>query len=212
MRCGMEIYMIRHGVTEWNKLMRLQGQTDIPLEDAGRELAVRVGHALKEIPFTRVISSPLQRAVETAKLVIMAAGKAVEFQTDDRLKEISFGDWEGYSATNPDYPSPDPEFRNFFEHPELYHAPSGGESFEQLLERTGDFLKELASRQECENETILVSVHGAVMRGLLANIKHSDLADFWGPGVPENCAVAIARTQQGCWELIQQDVIYLERR
>lgn len=204
----MEIYMIRHGVTEWNKLLRLQGQTDIPLEDAGRELAVRVGYAMKEIPFTRVISSPLQRAVETAKLVIMAAGKNVVFQTDERLKEISFGCWEGYSASNPEYPAPDPDFHNFFDHPEQYHAPEGGESFEQLLERTGDFLKDLASRQEFEHETVLVSVHGAVMRALLANMKHSDLAHFWDHGVPENCAVAIARTEQGCWKLLQQDVIY----
>lgn len=206
----MEIYMIRHGVTEWNKLLRLQGQTDIPLEDEGRELAVRVGHAMGEIPFTRVISSPLHRAVETARLVMLSAGKQVPFQTDERLREISFGEWEGYSATNPEYPAPDPDFHNFFDRPECYRAPKGAESFEQLLARTGDFLRELAARTEYEHETILVSVHGAVMRALLANIKHTDLAHFWDQGVPKNCAVAIARTEQGCWKLVRQDVIYSE--
>lgn len=206
----MEIYMIRHGVTKWNKLMRLQGQTDIPLEDAGRELAVRVGHAMSEIPFTRVISSPLQRAVETARLVILAAGKQVPFQTDERLREISFGEWEGYSVANPEYPAPDPQFHYFFDRPELYRAPEGGESFEQLLARTGEFLRDLAAGPDYAHETILVSVHGAVMRALLANIKHTDLARFWDQGVPKNCAVAIARAEQGRWELVRQDVIYSE--
>ena len=66
----MKIYIIRHGQTEWNKSGRLQGQTDIALNENGKELAVKVGYALKEISFDRVISSPLARAVETAQLVL----------------------------------------------------------------------------------------------------------------------------------------------
>ena len=83
----MKIYMIRHGQTEWNRLYRFQGQTDIELNENGRELASRVGRGMADIPFTRVISSPLKRASETARLVLEAAGKDLEIATDPRLME-----------------------------------------------------------------------------------------------------------------------------
>lgn len=203
----MELYMIRHGETEWNRIRRLQGQTDIPLNDTGRELAVRVGHQLRDIPFSMVISSPLQRAVETATLVITAAGREIEIRRDDRLKEIAFGVYEGYSVVNSQYTAPDPDFHNFFDAPQLYHAPQKGENFSQLLERTGAFLKELAANRDYEQDTILLSVHGAVMRALLANIKGLGVEQFWDTGVPQNCAVAIARTHQGQWVLEAQDLL-----
>ena len=254
----MRIYMIRHGETEWNKLGRLQGRTDIPLNETGRELARRVGYALRDIPFSRAISSPLSRAVETARLVLegqkdqavlqpgsnsrengdreMAlskggSGEILEVVTDERLQEMSFGVYEGYTAASnhfpatPGYPTPDAEFHNFFDEPARYHAPQGGESFEQLLARTRDFLEELAAmngedetkdvlkkdgthRIVKKQENWLISAHGATSRALLANIKGTSLEDFWKHGVPKNCSVSIAETENGEWRLLKQDVIY----
>lgn len=253
----MRIYIIRHGETEWNKLGRLQGRTDIPLNETGRELARRVGYALRDIPFSRAISSPLSRAVETARLVlegqkikqdqqlVLEGGKerrewkenraeseaAPNVVTDERLQEMSFGIYEGYTAASnhfpatPGYPAPDAEFHNFFDMPARYHAPQGGESFEQLLARTGDFLRELAGMNDADGsedalnkdgmhkerkkqENWLISAHGATSRALLANIKGTPLEDFWKQGVPKNCSVSIAETENGGWRLLEQDVIY----
>lgn len=236
----MKIYIIRHGQTEWNKSGRLQGQTDIALNENGKELAVKVGYALKEISFDRVISSPLARAVETAQLVLeknggragemLRAGKKWEpnaasgivqsrkekvLITDERIKEISFGEYEGYSIPSTSmfrgddrFAVTDPGFHNFFDAPERYQPPRGGESISHLVKRTGEFLEQLANEEGMEEETLLISTHGAAARALLANIKHSVLKDFWYPGVPKNCSVSIAETVGGIWKLLEQDVIY----
>ena len=65
----MKIYLIRHGETEWNKECRLQGQTDIELNEYGRELAAITSEALKDIPFEIIFHSPLNRAEETARIL-----------------------------------------------------------------------------------------------------------------------------------------------
>lgn len=218
----MKLYIIRHGQTEWNKSGRLQGQTDIALNENGRELAIKVGKAIKEIPFDRVISSPLARAKETAELVLKEnVGKASKMTTDERIKEISFGEYEGFSIPStsmftgdPEYAITDPEFHNFFDAPEKYQPPKGGESIQHLIERAGCFLEELAKeaveqeKRGEKEELILISTHGAASRALLANIKHTELKDFWYPGVPKNCSVSIAETEDGVWKMVEQDVIY----
>lgn len=246
----MKLYIIRHGQTEWNKSGRLQGQTDIALNENGRELAVKVGAALKDIPFAKVFSSPLARSKETAELVLKEnsgnAGKRfregqqwksrncaknIEISdaafmeevllTEEKIKEISFGEYEGFSIPStalftgdPKYAITDPDFHNFFDAPEKYRPPKGGEEIEKLLQRTGDFLRELAAeadvlekQKDCE-ECILVSTHGAASRALLANIKHTELKDFWYPGVPKNCSVSIVETKNGIWQMVEQDIIY----
>lgn len=202
----MELYIIRHGQTEWNKLKKLQGHTDIELNESGRALAVQAGHGLREVSFTRVISSPLKRAVETARLVLAAAGKTLEIETDPRIEEISFGELEGTSMREEDM-VPDSEFHYFFHAPEKYHPSRGGETIEHLLERTGAFLDELAKAGDRE-DTVLVSVHGACMRALQANILHAGLAQFWGGCVPPNCAVSVASLEKGVWRLKSRDVVY----
>ena len=68
----MIIYLFRHGETDWNKERRLQGHSDIPLNEFGRELAVKTAAALKEkgITFDRAFCSPLNRAFETAEIIV----------------------------------------------------------------------------------------------------------------------------------------------
>ena len=78
----MELYLVRHGETEWNKERRLQGQADVALDDFGRQLAVETGEALQDIPFDVCFTSPLKRAKETAELFL--AGKDVPIIEDIR--------------------------------------------------------------------------------------------------------------------------------
>ena len=89
----MELYIIRHGETKWNSEKRLQGRSDIELNEYGIELARITSEALKDVKFDRIYSSPLKRAYETAE--ILRGSRKLDIICDDRLKEMCFGDYEG---------------------------------------------------------------------------------------------------------------------
>jgi probable phosphoglycerate mutase len=86
-------YVLRHGQTDWNAQARLQGSTDIPLNDTGREQARIAAEFLADEGITRIIASPLSRALETAQIVGQRIGIAPEL--DPRLTERNFGLFEG---------------------------------------------------------------------------------------------------------------------
>ena len=91
----MKLYIIRHGETKLNALGRLQGWTDEPLNQNGKDLAIITGEALKEIPFDLVITSPLKRARETGELTVAASeknfGRKIPIIEDRRIMEFNWG-------------------------------------------------------------------------------------------------------------------------
>jgi probable phosphoglycerate mutase len=89
----MTFYVLRHGQTDWNVQMRLQGSTDIPLNETGRAQAHVAAKILAGEGITRIIASPLSRALETARIVGAASG--IEPVIDQRLIERNFGLFEG---------------------------------------------------------------------------------------------------------------------
>ena len=98
----MDIYLIRHGETDWNHMKKLQGTTDIPLNAYGIELAEKTAEGLKDVPFDRIYTSPLIRARKTAEII--RRDRPIEIIETDGLKEISFR-----IIT----PFPNPDFVNF---------------------------------------------------------------------------------------------------
>lgn len=85
------LWLVRHGETEWARLGRHTGHTDIPLTDAGREQARMLAPRLARVAFTAVLSSPLSRAAETARL----SGFGESLALDPDLREWDYGDDEG---------------------------------------------------------------------------------------------------------------------
>ncbi len=160
----MKLYIIRHGETEWNVKRRFQGRSDIPLNEEGRRLARITSDALKDVPFTRIYTSPLKRAYETA--MIIKGERDIPVMVEPRIIEIGFGEYEGLCCGKENYNIPDPEFMNFFDKPEAYRPPRGAEGIEELKERTADFLQEIVHNKDMEQDTILVSTHGAAYRYL----------------------------------------------
>lgn len=202
----MILYLIRHGETDYNKQKRLQGQTDIELNECGRQLAIETGAALNKIKFDYVVSSPLARAVETARLITGENEDAII--KDKRIIEIGFGEYEGLCFQAEGYNIPTPDFISFFHAPETYDVPLHGESFIDVIKRTGDFLNELIHNPNNQDKTILVSTHGCALKAILANIKKTPLKDFWGEGVHKNCAVTIVRIEDGKAEIIEEGKVY----
>lgn len=202
----MKIYVVRHGETDWNKVKRLQGRSNTHLNEIGRSLAKITGEALKEIPFTKCYSSPLSRAYETAQLVL--GERDIPIIPEERLAEISFGIYEGMISAKDGYEIPDPDFSYFFTAPEKYHHPEGGESIESLCKRTTEFLRELVENPDLEEETILISTHGAAERGFLSSLQMKDISEFWSGGVYKNCSVCILESHYGQVEILEVNKIF----
>ena len=204
----MKIYLIRHGETDWNLEQRLQGATDIPLNENGLELARETAQGLKEVPFDLIYTSPLKRAKQTAE--ILRGERDIPLIEEPRIREICFGIYEGYCCSREGYNIPDPDFLKFFEKPGDYVPPQGGETIAKLCARTTEFLTELAENPDYREKTILLSGHGAVVKGLLSSLTISDLNDFWNGGVHKNCGVTILDVEEGNISIRQENVIYYD--
>ncbi len=172
---------MRHGKTDWNLLHKLQGKTDIPLNDMGRQMARDARERYKDIHFDVCFSSPLLRARETAELVL--EGRDVPVIIDDRLAEMGFGIYEG---TEEVFEKPECPVRVLFFNPEKYEAVGGAESLESLIKRTSEFLDEVAMPLVNEGKDVLILGHGAMNSAVIGNIRHKELKDFWAEGI-ENC-------------------------
>lgn len=211
---NMTIYMIRHGETDLNKEHKLQGHSDIELNDYGRELAKITGQALKDVRFDYAFTSPLARAKETAKILLENnEAKSIEKNElnlidDERIKEICFGEFEGLSYSDKNFTIPDKTFLNFFLKPQEYNVPENGESFEDVIKRTRNFFEELINNEKYADKTILVSTHGCALKAILANIRNTEIKDFWGEGVHKNCAVTILKINNGGIDIDEGKIYY----
>jgi 2,3-bisphosphoglycerate-dependent phosphoglycerate mutase len=181
--------LLRHGETDWNRDGRWQGHSDTHLNDAGRRQARRVAAELDGVDV--IYASDLARARETAVIIGAAVGRDVEI--DPRLRERSFGSWEGLTA---------PEIEQQFAE-ELARwrvgegaGPDDAEPFDAFAERVQLFVDETAARHP--DETVLVVAHGGTIRVIHALARGLDyVRDHRSiPGVP-NCAVARFEVQDG---------------
>lgn len=161
----MNLYLTRHGETDWNVSSRIQGQTDTPLNETGvrqaKELAERLLEEKPEI--AKIYTSRQKRAYQTAK--IAAEKLQAEVVVKDGLEEISFGKWEGYTWKQVKELFSE-EYEEWHEN-RRYKVPPEGESYQQLLERLVPALQEI-SREE--KEDVLVVTHSAVIMTLLSYI------------------------------------------
>lgn len=156
-------YIIRHGQTDWNAEWRLQGQKNIPLNETGRQQARDNGVRLRDLMGGRFdgydfVSSPLDRARETMELARGTAGlDPLAYRLEERLKEICFGDWEGY--TGQELKAIDKAKHRERREKKWDFIPPGdlAESYEILSWRIGSWLKSI------DRPTVAVC-HGGVIR------------------------------------------------
>jgi len=152
------ICLVRHGETDWNAAHRIQGHTDIPLNEKGIAQATATAQALKTVQFNAVYCSDLQRATETARIVATQLQLAVQF--DARLRERHFGAIQGLTWEEAKQRFPqhyDPLRERVPDAP----APEGGESLAIFSMRIISVLEELAARHP--GETLLVVCHGGCL-------------------------------------------------
>ena len=151
------ILAVRHGETAWNRDTRIQGHTDIELNDHGRWQAHRLAEALRDEPLAACYASDLGRALETARAV--ARHHDLPVQTHTGLRERCFGRFEGHTWAELEarYPEESMAWRKRV--PDF--APAGGETLRQLRERVVTTVTSLAARHP--GEQILMVAHGGVL-------------------------------------------------
>lgn len=163
----MIFYLVRHGQTDWNRDSRLQGQTDVPMNDAGRkqiaELAEKMAEA--DLQIDTVISSPLVRASESARIIVDRLGFDKEIIIEDNFIERNFGLLEG-EGWYPELDMNDPKYKT--------------EKIEDICERVR---RGLAKYNFRDDEHIMVVAHGALLPAI-KTVLSNDKIDYENRDVP----------------------------
>ncbi len=186
-------YFVRHGETDWNRENRFQGQKDIPLNALGRAQASENGHVLRELiadpAAYRFVASPLGRTRQTMELLRAAMGlDPSAYEIDDRLREVSFGIWEGKTYTELDIERPGES--TLREAGKWRFLPQDGESYEQLSFRFRPFLEELSG-------PVIVVTHGGVLRCIQHFLERIPGERAAGLPVPQDKVYAVADGRAG---------------
>jgi broad specificity phosphatase PhoE len=182
------IGLLRHGQTNWNIDFRLQGVTDIPLNETGIEQAKVAGAVLASAvergdSWDLILSSPLSRARDTAVMVGEAIGLS-GVSIEDLLLERSFGEAEGLSHE---------EWKSKYS--DTNHVP-GGESLEQLEARSWILLQRLLDHHE--GKRVLTVSHGALIRTLLRLVSNGEFPRE-GERLGNACLSVFEHTDETGW-------------
>jgi probable phosphoglycerate mutase len=172
----MNILLVRHGETPWNREGRYQGRTDIPLSETGQAQVAALGKRLAQLPIHRAYASPLSRAKNTAEAIL--AGREVPLWLEAGLLEISHGEWEGKLATEVE-----------LSHAEMFgvwrtspgrHSPAGpgAETLGDVETRAWQVLEKVC-RDLGTDDTALIAAHDAENRVILCRVLGIPLERVW---------------------------------
>ena len=148
----MNIYVVRHGETDWNKNNLLQGSTNIELNENGIESAKKMSEELEDIHFDIVYSSTLKRAISTAEYICKE--KSYKIEVSEKLIERSFGDYEGKQIAKE-------QIQGFWDY-DLNSDENNIEPIRSFFYRIHDFLKVLYEKYGNTNYNILLVTHNGV--------------------------------------------------
>lgn len=197
----MKVYLMRHGLTDWNLSHRMQGRSDIPLNETGFAQARAAAEGMKEVPLDYITASPLIRTQQTAQTVASYFG--LPFHKEERLIEMGFGDLEGVVVTE------NPLCQCIFSDPCAYKPVGNGESYEEMYHRAQLILDEvIRPLEQAHHHDVLLISHGAVIRSVVAVVNQIPLADFWRNPPQKNCSVTVLDCTNGTITLEEEGRIY----
>jgi probable phosphoglycerate mutase len=173
----MNILLVRHGETAWNREGRYQGRTDIPLSETGQIQVAALGKRLANLPIRIAYASPLSRAKNTAEAIV-GSRTETPLWLDEGLLEISHGEWEGQLASDVE-----------ISHAEMFgvwrtrpgrHSPAGpkAETLGDVEARAWPVLAR-ACEQLGPEDTALIAAHDAVNRVILCRVLGLPLERVW---------------------------------
>jgi probable phosphoglycerate mutase len=184
------VFLIRHGESVDNAAGdRFSGITDSELSELGRQQAEKIGKKLRHCSTSYIVTSPMKRAKDTARLIHEYTGG--DIYIDNRLKEINYGDWEGLTKDEVSNKYPD-IYERWNEDPALT-TPPNAEMAEDALNRAYSYWKELESRMIAEGINIAVVVaHKTIIRLLLCHLQNLPIKDYRGIHLPNSSITIIS--------------------
>ncbi|KAG2449387.1 hypothetical protein HYH02_005537 [Chlamydomonas schloesseri] len=191
-----EVFLVRHGQTDWNAEMRLQGQLDPPLNDLGEQQAEEVAAALADRHLAAIYSSDLTRALQTARAVAgrRPAGQALEVRTSPQLRERSLGVLEGLTIAEAAVRQPE-ALRLLRSHDPATVVP-GGESAAAMRQRVVADIERICEQHR--GQSVLIVAHGGVLHHVYAHV----CGHAYGAPIT-NASVHHVRVQPPKWALVQ---------
>jgi broad specificity phosphatase PhoE len=167
------LFLVRHGTTEWNQEEIFRGRADCELNDTGRAEAQALSDLFRDTTIHSIYSSPLSRALETARAVALPKGLAVI--PDPAFIDIDYGQWQGLPLKEVEEKFPD-LYRLWQKHPQKVTFP-GGESLAQVRARAWEGLARRI--RENDGKTIFIVSHRVVTKTLICAILGLDDSHFW---------------------------------
>ncbi len=167
------LILVRHGQTEWNRVGRARGRIDIALNETGLAQAQAVAQRVAAFPLAAIYSSPLKRAMETARPAAQKSGLTV--QPLEGLIDIDYGDWGGRSPAEVAEMYPD-LYHQWHHSPHLVTFPAG-ESLDEVRSRTLAAVQEIALSHQAQ--TVLLVAHQVVNKVLVCALLGLDNSHFW---------------------------------
>jgi len=165
------VFLIRHGVTAWHAEGRVLGQRDIPLSQPGIAQAEEAAAALRGVKMSEVLSSPLQRAIQTAEIIGQETG--IEIARDPRLIDFQLGKWTGMTYADV---AKNEEYQRFVQQPESERIP-GGESLEDIRRRAVAAVDQ-ALRDNATGDALAIVTHAGIIRVLITHYMGSRPANY----------------------------------
>ena len=188
----MELHLIRHGETDWNRERRVQGQSESQLTELGIRQATELGQRIGHIRFDSIYCSSSRRTRQTAQHAFPEAQAGIVYM--DTLREIFLGPWEGRLYDELAEAEPD-SHRHFWQEPHLFRV-EGAEDFYMLQRRAIDAIAEIESRHrtDAENDSKIALVsHGALIKSFLCHVEGRSMEQLWEPPRMHNCAHSIVK-------------------
>lgn len=193
----VEIILARHGETRWNVGEVFRGRADIPLNENGQRQAALLGRYLETADIRAVHSSPLKRALDTAKAI--ASPHALEVTTETGLLDLDFGEWEG--LTVPEVKNKYGElFNTWASHPEIVRLP-GGETLDDVRQRALQVVNRVVVR---DAGTVVLVTHRVVIKVLVCALLGLDNSHFWNVLV-DTCGLTTFRLDSGRFILVRHN-------
>lgn len=191
----MKLYITRHSKTIWNQEMRLQGWQDSKLTSQGINDALELKKELATIHIDKVYTSPLSRALETTKILFE------EYEIDDRIKEMNFGDFEGKEIAKIKNTT---EYINLWQHPQDDVKLPNGETYLEVKTRLNDFLDDIYKKHS--NESVFITIHGmlyVILMSIILELPTNRIYEI-NSSIVQGCSLTLVEREKDNYRVIFQ--------